>query len=138
MAELLRITGIIKDDVGTQRQHGLVRENWYDVPLALSRAATEAESIGIRRAWSSLKETLPRGEAIAADLHVSGDRLVIKRATIEEIRDTLARRLRAIIRQVNADTAEAERERLHREEEAARHRDRVELIAREIDWDSPD
>lgn len=98
MDEPLRILGVIQQDVTAPRREGLMTISEYDVPLRLSREPTKSEASHIAEMWT--KPQVNRNQNRPARLKVEGDRLVLTRTTIEEIRGLHAEALRAILTSV--------------------------------------
>lgn len=132
MDEPLRILGVIEQDVTTPRRDGLMTIHEYDVPLRLSREPTKAEASHITEMWTNPQVNRNLHRAVRAKM--DGDRLVLTRTTIEEIRDLHAETLRAILTSTNLRTAEEQRRQAIEADSLAKHQAHVAAIAKDIDF----
>ncbi len=134
--EPIGIVGVIADEVGEPRNDGTHGSALYAVPLKLSRAPSREWSDLFIRTWDYPPEfTTMHRPGIA---RVQGDRIILTRTTIEELKDVHRKTLKLVVDEVNrqietvvAARQQAEQSRIR---EVESHRERVRNLADEIDF----
>lgn len=133
----IKILGVIADEVGEPDNDGTQGSALYAVPLRLSRAPSQE--------WSNLFFRIWDRPPVFSTSHrpgiarVQGDRIVLIRTTIEELKNVHRETLRLVIEETNRQIAEiVSHRRLQKVKEQKQkemHKDNVRRIADEIEFD---
>lgn len=135
--ELVRIIGVITEEVGSPRNDGTPGSALYRVPIRLSRDLTSEEARHLEYLWDRPPSfTRMHRPGIA---QISGDVLTLDGTTVDEVASYHAATLVGILERFNLDAAEsferAEAVERAREQAAVAHREHVEGVAGPIRFD---
>lgn len=133
----IRIEGVLADEVGRPRNDGSRGSALYAVPFKLSLVASaEWEQLFVQ-AWNYPPQFTTMHRPGTAEVH--GDRIVLTRTTMEEVRDVHRETLKLAVDQANRGYAEWRQKKRAAQEARARaqqeHTDSVRRIADEIKFD---
>ena len=135
--EPIFIKHIIEQDIGVPLQDGTLESDLYSIPFQLSRRPSQDWANLFVRVWNSPPEftTLHR-PGIA---FVSGDRIVLTRSSLEEVKLYHRHTLQIVLDKVNQDIASHETAtrdaEVRRAEQVRQHKLLAEQKAREIRFD---
>ncbi|MYF28510.1 MAG: hypothetical protein F4169_06545 [Gammaproteobacteria bacterium] len=134
--EPLKLTEVLKDDVGRPRNDGTRGSALYAVPIGLNRTPDSVEAQLLVQHWDSPPRFTSRHRP--GILRVLDDRVILERTTIDEIESCHAETLRLVIEQTNADAASyRESQRKRADAQACRdheHDDHVREVAARIQF----
>jgi hypothetical protein len=130
----IQIHGLLADEVGQPRRDGTPGSALYEVPLKLNRTPPGEWCEFFVRAWDHPSSFTSMHRPGIAE--VSGDRIILTRTTLEELRDVHRDTLKLAVTEANNRMTELITKRRIQEERArqqdAEHRDRVRRIADDI------
>ena len=135
--EPIRIEGVLADEVGEPLNDGTRGSALYAVPFKLNRTPSTEWSELFVRTWDRPPSwTTSHRPGIA---RVQGDRVVLTRTTLEEVKKTHRDTLKLVVDSVNKETAELVRRRRVAEqaktEQSQQHKENVRRIADDIKFD---
>jgi hypothetical protein len=135
--EPIKIEGVLADEVGRPSNDDTRGSGLYSVPFKLNRAPTHEWGELFIRTWDHPSQYTTRHRPGIA--RVQGDRIILTRTTIEEVKDVHRNTLKLVVETVNDKIAELKRNRLVAEQaehlQERRHRDNVQKLADEIKFD---
>lgn len=136
--DLIRIEGIIAEEVGEPRNDGSSGSGLYKVPLRLSGRPSVSWARLFVQNWDHPPQfTTMHRPGIAA---VVGDKLILNGTTVEEVEKYHAETLRHIVEKVNNDAAcIEEQDRRNREADQSfreDHTEHVRKIAERVRFDT--
>jgi FtsZ-binding cell division protein ZapB len=135
--EPIKIEGVVADEVGEPRNDGTRGSGLYAVPFRLSRVPSPEWSDLFVRIWAHPPSCSLRHRP--RSVRVSGDRIVLTQTTIEEVKEVHRETLKLVVEETNRQFAALVRERQRQREEEDRrrqqHKDDVQRMAGEIDFD---
>jgi hypothetical protein len=135
--EPIKIVGILADEVGEPLNDGTRGSALYAIPFKLSRTPSREWSDLFIRVWDHPPRCSLRHRPRIA--RVSGDRIVLTRTTIEEVKEVHRETLKLVIEEVNKEIASQDQDRRRAKEDEDRrrqqHSENVRKIAGEIDFD---
>lgn len=134
--EPLTLKGVITEEVGSPRNDGSAGSALYEVPIRLNRMPDEIEKQLITTTWDHPPQfTSMHRPGI---LEIVGDKLILGRTTIDEVKDVHASTLSLVIDSVNAQAAQYRQEVIDAEavqqEHLDRHRQHVSDMASRIEF----
>lgn len=130
--EPIKIEGVLTDEVGRPRNDGSPGSALYPVPFKLNRRPTHEWGDAFIRAWDHPPQwTSMHRPGIA---RVDGDRIVLTRTTIEEVKQVHRDTLRLAVEVANKEVVEqARKRRLAAEAARAREQEHTDRIRKEAD-----
>ena len=133
----IKIEGVLADQVGQPRKDGSRGSALYAVPLKLNRTPSSEWCDLFIRAWDHPPEyTTSHRPGIA---EVRGDRIILTRTTMEELRDVHRNTLKLAVDLANAQAAELVQERRAASDTARQqaddHRTNVREVADDMNFD---
>lgn len=135
--EPIKIVGVLADEVGKPLDDGTQGSALYAVPFKLSRAPTHEWSDLFVRTWDRPPRwTTSHRPSIAA---VQGERIVLTRTTIEEVKNSHRETLVLVVETVNTEIADRVRKRAEarqqQDEQERKHQENVRRAADDIKFD---
>jgi hypothetical protein len=135
--EPIKIEGVLADEVGRPTSDGTRGSALYSIPFKLNRMPTHEWGDLFIRTWDHPPQYTTRHRPGIA--RVQGDRIILTRTTIEEVKDVHRNTLKLVVDAVNKEIAELLRKR-HTVAEARQHleqqhRENVQRIASDIEFD---
>jgi hypothetical protein len=130
----IEIVGVVTDEVGSPRNGGGPGSALYTVPIRLSRSLSSEEARFLEATWDRPPRfTTMHRPGIA---RVSGDRIVLDGATVDEVARYHAATLAAVVERFNLEAAQAyerdEQAALARSQAEAAHQQHVKDVALNI------
>lgn len=135
--EPLRISGLVKEDIGIPRDDGTPGSALYEVPFQLSATPPGEWATLFKQSWDRPREYT--GMHRPGISEIVGSRIILRRTTLEEVQQYHKKTLIIAVEMANEayvdllqkQHAEQERERIRQES----HRQKVATLADEIDFD---
>jgi TIR domain len=135
--EPIKIVGVLADEVGEPSNDGNRGFALYSVPFKLSRRPLADWATHFVNKWNHSPQFTTRHRPGIAEVH--GDRIVLTRTTLEEVKDVHRDTLKLVVEVVNQDYAAALKRKQEAEraeaERAGRHKDNVRRLADDIKFD---
>jgi hypothetical protein len=135
--EPIKIEGVLADEAGRPTNDGTAGSALYSVPFKLNRAPTHEWGDLFVRTWDHPPQYTTRHRPGIAG--VQGDRIVLTRTTIDEVKDVHRDTLKLVVDTVNNQIAELVGKRRAAEEvkqsHEQQHRENVQKIAGDIKFD---
>ena len=135
--EPIKIEGVLVDEAGRPTNDGTRGSALYAIPFKLSREPTHEWGQLFIQTWDHPPQYSTRHRPGIA--RVQGDRIILTRTTIEEVKDAHRHTLKLVVDTVNKEIAEWVRQRRINEEAKARqeqeHRENLLRIADDIKFD---
>jgi len=135
--EPIKIEGVLADEAGRPANDGTRGSGLYSVPFKLNCPPTHEWGDLFVRTWDHPPQFTTRHRPGIA--RVQGDRIILTRTTIEEVKDVHRDTLKLVVEAVNDKIAELVRNRLAAEQarqvQEQRHRDNVQKVADEIKFE---
>jgi hypothetical protein len=133
----VRIEGILADEAGRPANDGTRGSALYSIPFKLSSAPSNDWSDLFIHTWDHPPRYTTRHRPGIA--RVQGDRIILTRTTIEEVKDVHRDTLKLVVETVNQQIAEQVRSRRAAEEarqhDEQQHRDNIRKLADDISFD---
>jgi hypothetical protein len=107
--EPIKIEGVLVDEVGRPPNDGTAGSALYAIPFKLNRPPTHEWGDSFIRTWDHPPQYTTRHRPRIA--RVEGDRIILMRTTIEEVKDVHRATLQLVVDQVNKEIAEKVRQR---------------------------
>lgn len=115
MDEPIKLVEIVTEALGTPRNDGSPGSALYEVPIQLSRTPSSPWAHLFVQTWDRPPQFTSRHRPGICE--IVGDRIILTRTTIEEVRDTHIHTLKSVLDVVNKQVAETERDRAARQQE---------------------
>lgn len=115
MDEAIKLVGIVTEALGTPRNDGSRGSALYEVPIQLSRTPSSPWADLFVQTWDHPPQSTSRHRSGICE--VVGDRIILTRTTIEEVRDTHIHTLKSVLDAVNKQVAETERDQAAKQQE---------------------
>jgi hypothetical protein len=135
--EPVKIEGVLADEAGRPTNDGTAGSALYSIPFKLNCAPTHEWGDLFVRTWDHPPQYTTRHRPGIA--RVQGDRIILTRTTMEEVKDVHRDTLKLVVDTVNNEIAELMRKRRAaedaRQQHEQQHRENVQRIAGDIKFD---
>jgi len=135
--EPITIEGVLADEAGRPRNDGTRGSALYSIPFKLNRAPTHEWGDLFIRTWDHPPQYTTRHRPGIA--RVQGDRIILTRTTIEEVKDAHRDTLKLVVDTVNNEIIELLRKRRAaedaRQQHEQQHRENIQRIASDLKFD---
>lgn len=115
MDEPIKLVEIVTEALGTPRNDGSPSSALYEVPIQLSGTPSSPWAHLFVQTWDHPPQFTSRHRPGICE--IVGDRIILTRTTVEEVRDTHIHTLKVVLDVVNKQIAETERDRAIRQQE---------------------